>query len=212
MVHLLRPRVWLAGIASLFAPSAFALFTLLPSTTITDPVQNLGGNSWSYSYTLSNQTTCFGSCTDTFAGKPIATFAGAIREFSLPYFSDSGINTLLAPTNWSATILAENRFGLLGAQTLVWTALTDTAGIALGANLAGFGYRASFAAGKGPFETILGIGGAAGTFRGDPAIPRSPNAILAGIPPLGALPEPGSVTLAALGMMMLLLASRRKTS
>lgn len=211
MVRFLLPRALLAGIAALFAPTAFALFSLLPSTTVIDPVQNLGGNTWSYSYRLNNQTTCLGNCNDTFAGKPIATFAGAIREFSLPYFSDAGITALLSPANWSATILAENRFGLLGSQTLVWTALTDTAGIALGANLAGFGYRASFAAGKGPFETILGIGGAAGTFHGDPAIPRSPNAILAGIPPLGVLPEPGSSTLAALGLVMLLMA-RRKTA
>ena len=174
-----------------------------PNAAVTDLVTALPTGQWSYDYSLTNHTSCLGFCWDTmFGGKSILGFMFAVREFGLPYFDDAGITAIHSPADWQFSIVDADRFALgQGAKTLVWTAQTDTAGIAaLGASLGGFGYSAAYAAGKGPFSAALGNGS---SYLGDPAIPRSPNAIDAGIPLLTAVPEPQTYALLLAGLVCL---------
>ena len=170
-----------------------------PNAAVTDLVTALPTGQWSYDYSLTNRTSCFGFCLDTIGGKSIIGFVFAVREFGLPYFGDAGITAIHSPADWQFSIVDADRFALgQGAKTLVWTAQTDTAGIAArGASLGGFGYSAAYAAGKGPFSAALGNGS---SYLGDPAIPRSPNAIDAGIPLLTAVPEPQTYALLLAGL------------
>ena len=170
-----------------------------PVVGVVDQVTALSAGQWAYAYTVTNDTTCFGDCGNTVQGKPIIGFVLAVREFALPYFGDAGITAIHSPADWQFSIVDADRFALgQGAKTLVWTAQTDTAGIAaLGASLGGFGYSAAYAAGKGPFSAALGNGS---SYLGDPAIPRSPNAIDAGIPLLTAVPEPQTYALLLAGL------------
>lgn len=186
-----------------------------------DQVTTLSAGQWAYAYTVTNDTTCFGNCGDTIRGKPIIDYALAVREFALPYFGDAGITSIHSPADWQFSIVDADWFALgQGAKTLVWTAQTDTAGIAaLGASLGGFGYSAAFAAGKGPAWTALGDSTSflvyGRSVLSDLAIPRSPNAIAAGIPILTAVPEPQiyALLLAGLGVVAggLKLNRRRET-
>ena len=189
-------------------PTANAFVALQdPIVRVADQVTALPADQWAYAYTVTNATICFGNCGDTIGGKSIIGYVLAVREFALPYFDDAGITSIQSPNNWSASVVNTDSFALgHGAKTLVWTALTDASGIpALGASMGGFGYIASFDAGKGPFSAILGN---QSSVLGDPAIPRSPNAIAAGI---SAVPEPQTYALLLAGLASVLVAVRVRT-
>ena len=202
-----------AACLALSFPSAHAaVATPGPALRIADSViVNFGGR-WNYDYTLTNNTQCFVNCSGTVLGKSVSGYVLAVREFALPYFDDAGITTILSPNGWLSRIDPADRFGLgFGARTLIWSAQTDSAGIALGASLGGFNYGADFAAGKGPFSAALGN---LQSLIGDPAIPLSPNAVSADITPLNPVPEPPIHVLLLIGLaaMAATLRSRGKTS
>ena len=75
------------------------------------------------------------------------------------------------------------------------------ANAALGASLGGLGDKARVCAWQRPVLDRLGQWHAGS---GDPAIPRSPNAIAAGIPLLTAVPEPQTLVLLLLLLLLLL--------
>ena len=188
-----------ASLGCWISPAQAFIAVQAPVVGVAGPVTALPAGQWAYAYTVTNDTACFGNCFDTVFGKSILGYVLAVREFALPYFGDAGITAIQSPADWQFGIVDADRFSLgQGAKTLVWTAQTDTAGIAArGASLGGFGYSAAYAAGKGPFSAALGTGT---PFLGDPAIPRSPNAIAAGIPVLTAIPEPQTCALLLAGL------------
>jgi PEP-CTERM motif len=184
-------------------PLAQAFFSVSNlGSSIVSNVTLTGPDEWTYSYALTNTATCFGNCSDTSAGKPIDTYLLSIREFSLPFFADYGgftLETITSPADWSWSVenspfVKDDGSTIHGSQTLLWTAQTDTAGIALNGNKGGFGFIATFSAGYAPYSVSYPT---LGTFHGDPPIPLSPLAIAAGIQPV---PEPHSALLLALGL------------
>ncbi|HEY0063118.1 MAG TPA: PEP-CTERM sorting domain-containing protein [Telluria sp.] len=198
----LKPLAIVAAALSLTAtPSAFAWYAPTLNVVVTDTVSQIAPQEWHYSYSVDNQTTCFGNCWDTVLGRPINTYVLGVHTFSIPFFSDAGIIDIASPSGWTYQILNNDSFNLgFGAGTLQWYATADSAYIAMDAALGGFSYSTLYAPGKGPFSTQFGN---TETFVGDPAIPLSPNAILAGIGQPNAVPEPatGLLLLAALGAL-----------
>jgi hypothetical protein len=196
MIRLKSTAILFAVVAALASPSASAWYASRTQVNVTD-MNNQQQSGWQYSYALQNNTTCFGRCSDTVLGYSIPEYMLAVREFSIPFFSDAGIIDIAAPTGWAYQILNEDRFNLgFGAGTLTWTATTDQSGIAMNANRSGFSYTALFAPGKGPFSAGFGDGE---LFIGDPAIPLSPNAVAAGIGAPSSVPEPGTIALILAG-------------
>jgi len=196
MIRLKSTALLFAVLTTLASPSASAWYASNPQVSVVDS-NTLQQSVWQYSYTVFNDTTCFGRCYDTVLGYSIPEYMLAVREFSIPFFSDAGITDIASPTGWQYQILNEDRFNLgFGAATLTWTATTDQSGIAMDANGGGFSYKTLFAPGKGPFSAGLGNGE---SFIGDPAIPLSPNAIAAGIGAPSAVPEPGTIALILAG-------------
>lgn len=208
------PRLSLTTIAltaaiTLATPAAHA-FYLVPFTgsDIDDDIVYLPPSTWRYTYTLTNTTTCMGNCLDTVGGLSITDYILSIREFAIPYFDDADIATILSPSNWTYSISSTDVFNLgFGAKAIVWEAVTDNAGIALGATLGGFGYESSYEPGKGPYSFTLGNGT---TSYGDPAIPLSPNAVAAGISPLSNVPEPEQYLLNLVGIAALATRLRKR--
>lgn len=205
---ILKPLAILAAALSfaVASPTASAWYAYNPQITVTD-INGQQGGQWTYQYTVNNQTTCFGNCADTVGGYSIENYLLGVNTFAIPYFSDAFIDNINTPQGWSFHILGEDTFNLgFGAGTLEWFAVDPNAFIAKDASLGGFSYTTVFAPGKGPFSATLGN---ATGFIGDPAIPLSPNAILAGITQPNAVPEPatGLLLLAAMGA----LAARRRT-
>lgn len=181
--------------------SASALVAFTPIATADTTVEQIG-SLWQYNYKVTNLSTCWGNCLDTIVGKPILTYWMDVTTYAIPFFSDAGITQIDSPAGWTYQILADDTFGLgFGAGTLQWSTVGEAAGIALNASLSDFSYRSAYAPGKGPFTASLRIGD---TFAGDPGIPLSPNAILAGIgAPPAAIPEPQTwlLFLSALGIL-----------
>lgn len=196
MIRLKSSAILFAVLTALASPSASAWYASTTHVNVTD-MNFQQQSAWQYSYALQNNTTCFGRCSDTVLGYSIPEYMLAVREFSIPFFSDAGIIDIASPTGWAYQILNEDRFNLgFGAGTLTWTATTDQSGIAMNANLGGFSYTSLFAPGKGPFSAGFGNGE---SFVGDPAIPLSPNAVAAGIGAPNSVPEPGSIALILAG-------------
>jgi hypothetical protein len=196
MIRLKSTAILFAVLTTLASPSASAWYAYDVKVNVSD-VTNVEQSVWQYSYNVQNQTTCFGGCSGTVMGVPIREYLLAVREFSIPFFSDAGITDIASPSGWQYQILSEDRFNLgFGAQTLQWTATNDESGIAYGMAGGGFAYKTLFAPGKGPF--YAGFGGGESII-GDPAIPLSPNAIAAGIGAPNAVPEPGSIALLLAG-------------
>lgn len=196
--------------ALVLASSAHAFVAIIPNTAISDSVTQINSTDWSYGYTLTNLTECFGFCLDTIQQKPILDYWLLLSDFYIPYFSDAGIKNISSPTAWSVTIEANNDVFNLGngAGVLHWsTALGQ--GIPVNGVLSGFGYEANFSPAKAPFQTTLTGGG--GIFLGDPLIPASPNAILAGLPPVPSqIPVPPTIYLFISGLIALGLKFRKK--
>ena len=117
----------------------------------------------------------------------------SVSRFAVPYFTDAGITSIDSPTGWTYTIADVDTFGLgFGAKTLQWKLadlISSTGTIFPGGYLSGFGYTANYGPVKGPFLVSDGM---LNSVIGDPAIPGSPNALAAGLQPLGvtAVPEP----------------------
>lgn len=194
------------------ANAAWGIPSTGPEVAITDSIVPIDANTWTYTYTLTNITHCFLDCGNTaptaFGTKSISDYILAVREFAIPYFDDANVTLVTAPANWISQVVADDIFGLgSGAHALVWTALTDNSGIALGATLGGFSYESTFGPGKGPFSTTFGGGW---VVLGDPAIPLSPSAIAAGIAP-SAIPVPAAVWLFSSGLGLLGFINRRKS-
>lgn len=200
-MHLKSLALLVATLGCAAAPSAFAFYAPTLNISVTDQTDQLAQTDWLYQYTVNNLSTCFGNCGDTVLGKPIYQYILGVNTFSIPFFDDGAITDIKAPAGWSYQILATNTFNLANAGTLQWSATADNAYVALGASLAGFSYHTTFAPGKGPFQTGFGGGD---TFAGDPAIPMSPHAILAGIGNATQVPEPatGVLMLAGLGALL----------
>ena len=191
-----------AIIASIAFP-ANAFVALVARATVSDTVTG-GPALTAYQYSVTNTSSLFGG--GTIDGLPVATLLG-ITDFYLPYFDDSGTSAITSPSNWSWAIQQFDLFELgFTAGVLHWH--TDTAAIAVGAMLAGFGFNAPFSPVKAPFQIYIQGGG---NFQGDPPIPGSPNAMYAGLPPIPtAIPEPSSLALLAGGFLVLLLSARRR--
>ena len=186
-----------------------------PAQTVTDLVG--GGFSYQYAVQGAKQVSCI-----------VPT---SVMEFSLPYFTDAGITSIVAPAGWSYAIDPTDFFKLgAGAETLTWTAVAGH-GIAPSVIvssvwdpvtqtivyqyspsvvLAGFGYKAQFAPVKGPYNVVLN----GFNFTGDPAIPGSPAAMAAGLttalPFVSSVPEPGTTALLAVGLLALSLIRRTR--
>jgi hypothetical protein len=200
MIRLKPAALIFATLTLVAAPSAFAFYGSVTSVNVID-AGNMAQPMKNYAYLVDNQTTCFGSCSGTVQGYSIHDYLLAVRKFSMPYFSDADIFAISSPSGWSYEILADDTFNLgFGAGTLQWKADNNFSGIAMSANLGGFSYMSPFAAGKGPFLATFGN---AETFLGDPAIPLSPNAILAGLGPVNEVPEPASYLLVLAGVAAL---------
>ena len=61
--------VALTALLMLPAPAVMALFgTAKPDVAVTDSVVNVAPDDWLYSYSLTNNTQCFGNCLDTALG------------------------------------------------------------------------------------------------------------------------------------------------
>jgi len=196
MIRLKSTAILFAVLTALASPSASAWYASNTQVNVID-LNSQQQSAWQYYYHLQNDTTCFGSCSQTVMGYSIPEYLLAVREFSIPFFSDAGITAIAAPTGWEYQILNEDRFNLgFGAGTLTWIATTDQSGIAMAASRGGFSYTSVFAPGKGPFSAGFGNGE---LFIGDPAIPLSPNAVAAGIVAPSAVPEPGTIALLLAG-------------
>ncbi len=195
----LKPLAFLAAALSIAAtPSAYAFFAPTYDVAVTDTITYDNVSLYSYAYKVTNQSTCFGNCGDTLLGKPIDTFVMGLRTYEIPFFTDAGIINIASPMGWSYHILPQDTFNLgFGAGTLQWYALSDDAFIKMNHSLTDFTYQTAFAPGKGPFMTTFGYGDAV---VGDPGIPLSPNAILAGIGQAGQVPEPASALLLLAGL------------
>lgn len=211
MPRLSLTTVALAAAMTLATPAAHAFYIVADTGAgIDDGIGHPDANTWSYTYTLTNTTTCLGNCLSTVGGVSIADYILSIREFAIPYFDDAGITAILAPSNWTYSISSTDVFNLgFGAKAIVWQAVTDNAGIALGATLGGFGYESSYEPGKGPYSFTLGNGT---TSYGDPAIPLSPNAVAAGILPLSNVPEPEQYLLTLVSIAALATRLRKRSN
>ena len=147
------------------------------------------GQRWDYAFAVTNKTN------ETFCCLP-----PAIKDFSLPYFSDAGIAEISAPTDWNFEILGGNPFGLKGADILHWFTSTPSAELYRFGAAGIFGFTADFAAAKGPFQVAFSN---AGTLFGDPSVPASPMALAAGLRPIDAVPEPSQLVFWLLGLACL---------
>lgn len=204
-----RPLVAVTAVAwiALAAPAqAFIGFTA--QATVSDTLGGAAG-SYSYQYTLTNLTTCFGNCGDTYLGEP-ATQLGEIVTFDVPYFNDSNITAITSPVGWTAEVIPANPFfpQIGGVKTLRWSASFELRptpldmlaefpnGLPIDQSLGGFGYTSTYGPGKGPFQATTWSGN---SFIGDPAVPLSPLAISAGIAPM-PVPEPAAAALLLAGL------------
>jgi hypothetical protein len=167
----------------LFASPSYGVCVSGGLPSVEDFVTPTGLGSYQYSYKVSLSPSI--GCVS--AGR-----IGVVSRFAVPYFTDAGITSIDSPTGWSYTIADIDTFELgFGAKTLQWavdTMAPSAVYISLGGSLSGFGYTANYGPAKGPFL----VSGGGNTVIGDPAIPGSPNALAAGLEPMGitAVPEP----------------------
>ena len=186
---------------------------------------DLGGGRFGYDYAVHNDGT-----TGFFFGEVFAT--PFIVDWELPFFDDALIDDIVSPTGWAFEITAVGESttnGWTGAdpswfdvsdpfypgagspflapdlQILHWynvawfDAFTDlSTAIAPGASLGGFGFTAGFDDTGAPYQAswdFLPIQSGDPAFS-TPSLPGSPNT-------LGAVPEPGTLALLALGLTFL---------
>ncbi len=178
------------GLAS-GAANAF-LGGLPTAGTVSSTVTQTGPQTWEYQFTVFN----------TSPADQIST--PAVASFEIPYFTDSGIQNITSPADWTASVWDEHSFG----SGLVWYTINNS--IRPGQSLSGFSFTASFAPVKGPF--ILDFTGGSRVM-GDPAIPGSPLARDAGYTepfPVTSVPEPETYALMLAGLGLLGFAARRR--
>lgn len=77
---------------SSMAISSVASAAWVRSSTVTDAVSNIGNNTWTYKFTVSNTSTGSG------AGQPI------LVDWELPYFNDMDIANIISPAGWAWNI------------------------------------------------------------------------------------------------------------
>lgn len=183
-------------------PSASAWYAYTTNVAVVDSNYVTVPGQWTFHYALTNNTNCFGQCSGTVQGKSISEYLLGVHTFSIPFFDDAGIVDINAPAGWTYSILAADTFNLgYGAGTLQWSTTDESAFIARDESLGGFSYNTVYAPGKGPFSAQFGN---SSEYIGDPAVPLSPNAILAGIGQPAQVPEPatGLLMLAAAGALV----------
>lgn len=191
----------------IYASPGFAFFgSPGPDVVIAESISTPAANTWLYTYALTNNTKCFGNCGDTVGGKSITSYVLSVRQFALPYFTDSTTSSIVTPMNWTAEISNIDIFALgSNAGAILWTATSDTSGIALGISLTGFGFTSSIAPGESPASIKLGDSSSQSSIS---AIPLSQFAIQAGITPISTVPEPSAYIFLLGGMAGLLLLNK----
>ena len=194
--------------------------SVVQNPVISESVTQIGASSWQYSFSITNMANWNSGWLPN--GDSVS-----IVEYSLPYFSDANVTSILNPSGWTHTTVNLDNFNLgNGAQTMVWTIAPGSSGIAgaavpwinfptvAGATLGGFSYVASYAPVKGPYAVGFGDGY---LLTGDPAIPGSPAALNAGLTQhlsyqVTTVPEPETYALMLAGLGLLGSMARRKKS
>lgn len=200
----------LAALAALPAAGPAYGICVVSTGVYGTPTQN-GPNMWTYSFSVQN------GCDSK---QPFLT------DFYVPYFADAGIADIVVPPpdtkttsstiTWTDTIEPNNDlFDLEGAGVIDFQ-VTATPELEAGPSVyspgvgyygaSGFSFTSTFAPVEGPYAILQYLPPdytTTTTLFGDPPIPGSPDTIAA--LNAAALPEPGTATLLAAGLCILLL-------
>ncbi len=188
--------------------------------SVSSIVTQTGPATWQYRMTIHND-----SVAHSFNGASVPF----VYWFMVPYFADAGITDITCPgTCWNdspgagwfwSTPKVNEVGGSPGfghpdspylSRALSWDWSSDVPVLEPGTSLTGFGFTASYAPVKGPFNLRFALGE---ELIGDPAVPGSPFARAAGYVepfPVAGVPEPGTwaLLLAGLGWLVFVVSRR----
>lgn len=185
--------------------------------SITSIVTQSGPATWQYQLTIHNDSESH----DFGAYGPVPW----VYWVMIPYFADAGVTNITCPgTCWNAlsgqgwfwstpsvnSVGGTPGFGNPNDLALSWEWPADTPVLGPGTSLSGFGFTASYAPVKGPFNLRFALGQA---YFGDPAIPGSPLALAAGYVepyPVTGVPEAGTYAMLLAGLAWLGVVARRR--
>lgn len=192
-------------------------------------------STWTYSYTLFNDSRCIGFCSDTIFGKPI--LVPQIRSWDLPWFPLLGVvpGSINSPAGWSYSIetigvadavtgwggLAQwenpkdtNYQGIASpitsaTQVLHWYDASGSSAIKELSSLGGFNFDAIYAPTYAPYQASVNYydGSSIHLFTADPVYPDSPYVFGS-----SAIPEPNTLALLSLGLLLVTIRFHRASS